>query len=399
MLAREREPSLRAARAAIDAARARRLQAGLRPNPTLSFDRRGEPGGTDSLTTVSVQWPLDLFRRTARVEVREREIEATEQSAADRVRTIVADVRMRYGAAAAAARDVAVVEQVAASIRRQHDIMRQRAGEGASPPLERDLVEVELRRAESEQLLAAGRAEAALFDLKRLLGMSAETPLTLRDTLEALVSTGELADSTDGSSAAMPSDSQSPERRPDVLEADARVRLAEARLEEARSGGRFDVNLFGGYMRMDAGFPQRAFSGNGTLERVRGRFNYLSAGAMVTVPLRNRNQGEIAAAQAERTAAEALLDAARLDVEAEIGAAAAQAANARSALALIGNSVSLARKNLDVMQQTYGLGRATLHDVLAEQRRYLDVEQAYTETMRRSFEARAALQRAQGDLE
>ena len=59
----EQEPSLRAARSEIDVARGMRLQASLRPNPTISFERREEPAGTDNQTMFAVEWPLDLFRR------------------------------------------------------------------------------------------------------------------------------------------------------------------------------------------------------------------------------------------------------------------------------------------------------------------------------------------------
>ena len=48
----EQEPSLRAARSQVEAAQGSRLQASLRPNPSFSFERREEPGGTDTLTTV-----------------------------------------------------------------------------------------------------------------------------------------------------------------------------------------------------------------------------------------------------------------------------------------------------------------------------------------------------------
>jgi cobalt-zinc-cadmium efflux system outer membrane protein len=150
-------------------------------------------------------------------------------------------------------------------------------------------------------------------------------------------------------------------------------------------------------MRMDAGFPQRGFNESGGLEQIRGVFHYVSAGAMVTVPLGNRNQGEIAAAQAERVGAAARLDGVQLAAQAEVAGAEAQDTQSRRALALIDGSVRLARQNLDVLRQTYELGRATVSDVLAEQRRYLDVERAYTETLKAAYEARTALQRARGE--
>jgi outer membrane protein TolC len=62
------------------------------------------------------------------------------------------------------------------------------------------------------------------------------------------------------------------------------------------------------------------------------------------------------------------------------------------------DGVVLARRNLDVMRQTYELGRATLPDVLTEQRRYLDVEREYTSALRDAFEARISLEFARGEL-
>src|SRR4029434_1069089 len=108
------------------------------------------------------------------------------------------------------------------------------------------------------------------------------------------------------------------EQRSDVREAAARIDTAVAKIDRAQSQGRFDVSLFGNYMRMDAGFPQRGFAPDGGLERVRGQFNYWSAGAMITIPVLHRNQGEVAVARAEETGATAALDAARLAAEAEL---------------------------------------------------------------------------------
>ncbi|MGD9894274.1 MAG: TolC family protein [Dehalococcoidia bacterium] len=395
----EREPTLRASRADIEAAQGMRTQAGLRPNPTVSFERRQEPAGTDNWTMAQMEWPLDLFRRASRIIVADREVEATERAVEDRRRLLVGDVRMRYGQAAAAVRDLVTADNVAMSARRELALLRRRVEEGATPPLERDLMEVELLHFESERLLAVGRADAALFDLKRTLGDPMDAPLMLRDTLETLappaIEEPESQRPTSGN-APRPSPSTSAERA-DVREAETRVRLADARVERARNDGRFEVSLFGAYMRMDTGFPQRGFDEAGGLVPVRNVFHYVSAGAMVTVPLRNRNQGEVAAAQAERTGAAARLDATRLSAQAEIRSAAAQEEQARRALALIGASVRLAQQNLDVLRQTYELGRGTVSDVLAAQRRYLDVEHGYTDTLKTAYEARTALLRARGD--
>ena len=55
-------------------------------------------------------------------------------------------------------------------------------------------------------------------------------------------------------------------------------------------------------------------------------------------------------------------------------------------------------RNLDVVRETYELGRSTLTDVLAEQRRYLEIEMGYTDALRAAFDARTALKQARGDV-
>jgi len=171
-----------------------------------------------------------------------------------------------------------------------------------------------------------------------------------------------------------------------------------AKIDRAESEGRFDVSLFGNYMRMDAGFPQRGFAPDGSLERVRGQFNYWSAGATLMIPILYRNQGEVAVARAERTGAAAAYDAARLAAETEVASARARDEHAREAVNLYGaGAQTLARQNLAVVDQSYDLGRVTVFEVLAERRRYLDVERAYTEVLREAYEARTALNRALGE--
>jgi cobalt-zinc-cadmium efflux system outer membrane protein len=149
---------------------------------------------------------------------------------------------------------------------------------------------------------------------------------------------------------------------------------------------------------MATGFSQQGFNPDGVLEPIQGTFRYLVGGATLTLPLRNRNQGAVAAARAERAGAEARRDAVRLAAQAEIAAASVQDARARRALQIIEGAVRLSRQNLDVVRQTYELGRATIVEVLAEQRRYLELEATYNATLRTTYEARVMLLRARGDL-
>jgi cobalt-zinc-cadmium efflux system outer membrane protein len=355
----------------------------------LSFSQQSEPGGTDSQTRIEVVWPLDLFRKTGRVDAAEREIDATRHGVADRERLLAADVRTRYGEAAVAVRTLTVLDDLFDTVTRQYAIVAARVAQGATPPLERDMLRVERQRVESERLLQAGAVERALIELKRVLGMTADMPLRIKDTLDTLVQ--------QPAAAAAPVDAA--QERPDVEAVKARVRVAEAHIARARREGRVDVNLFGMYMRTDAAFPQQAFGTTGGLEPIRGLFHYVAAGVIMNVPLRDRKQGDIAAAQARRAGAAAELDAARLTAQAEIAAARVRVEHARQAVSVYTSETrGLAKQNLGVVSQTYELGRATVFDVLAEQRRYLEVERGYTDALREAYEARQALGRALGEV-
>src|SRR5207237_8867274 len=109
--------------------------------------------------------------------------------------------------------------------------------------------------------------------------------------------------------------------------------------------------------------------------RLQDVFHYFGAGVSIRLPVRNRNQGNIAAAAAEAQAAERRLQFAELTVRQEVAAALAQYEAARRSLDIYERGVrDVATRNLSVVRQTYALGRGLLPDVVAEQRRYMDIE-------------------------
>ena len=385
-IALTREPATRAARAEVEVARGMKLQAGLRANPTVSLERREEPGGTDTFTDIGIEWPLELFRRAPREAVADAEVTVAEHEEADVRRRVAGDVAAAYGEVAASVRELAVTDEVLAAAMKQLELLRARAAEGAIPALDRDMVDVEVRKIQAERMVQAGRSDRALVRLKRLLGMQPDSPLRVTQSLEELAP-------GDGEGNAKVS------ARPDILASEARVRVEEQRLVAGRNEARPDVSVFGSYMRMDAGFPQRGFNAGGGPERVRGQFNYFTVGAMVTVPLWNRQQGSLAAATAAREGAEARLEAARLSAASEVAEARVWHEQARNAVSLYQDGIRpLARRNLETVRETYQLGRATVFDVLAEQRRYLDAERAYTEALADAYASRVSLSRAIGAI-
>ena len=93
------------------------------------------------------------------------------------------------------------------------------------------------------------------------------------------------------------------------------------------------------------------------------------------------------------------MEAARLTAASEVAEAQVRYDRARAAVSLYEDGIRpLARRNLETVRETYQLGRATVFDVLGEQRRYLETERAYTEALTEAYASRLSLSRAMGEI-
>jgi cobalt-zinc-cadmium efflux system outer membrane protein len=396
----ERSPELRAARTEIAAAGGQVTQAGLRPNPTLSASRMLMTGEQHQ-TLVEFEWPLDLYRRSARIGVAQDAVRLATLSIDDRQRILAASVREQAGRLLAARRNVEIVAEGLTAARRTRELLDARVTEGEIPKIEANIAAVEAGRIEADLALAQADVDAAAIELKALVGLPADAPLLLRESLEDLVRAQ--APPASPAPLALPASPAPPAlsiaARADIQAATARVALADARVEQARRDGRVDVSLLGNYGREGYGFAQRGFDAAGRLVPVQGNFHSFEIGANLMLPLRNRNQGAVASAEAERSGEEQLLAARQLVAQAEIDAAVVRDREAQRAVDMYATSLrDLARQNVDVQLEAYDLGRTPLSELLTEQRRYLDVEAGYTAVLSRAYGARVALRRARGEI-
>jgi hypothetical protein len=107
----------------------------------------------------------------------------------------------------------------------------------------------------------------------------------------------------------------------------------------------------------------------------------------------------VASAEAERGGEQQMLSARQLAAQAEIDAAVVRERETQRAVDIYATTLrDLARQNVDVQLEAYDLGRTPLTELLAEQRRYLDVEAGYTAVLARAYDARVALRRARGEI-
>lgn len=371
-------PALAAARARVDAAEGERRQAGLRPNPTAEVSRREEFGGIDNQTLVGVTLPLDLFRRDARVAVASHHVHHTalEVEAAELERAYL--VRVRAAAVLGARRQLDVVTQVAQTAKSRLDLLAARAETGAGRPLDRDLADVEWRRAEAERTQWAGRLAAAEAELKAAVGSAGDVAAWLPLPLEAEVKLLPAPDPP-------PPDDVLVDR-PDIRALVSEEAMAAAARDLAVSEGRWNLAVSAGYMRRTIAMPGG-----------RDGMNEVMLGVMVDLPWRNRQQGAVAAADATRRAVASELAQRRIDAAAELEAARAREHAATDTVTRFQEGwLALAQRNLEVVREAWTLGDATLFDVIEEERRFLALQADYTTAMRELIGARADVRRATG---
>jgi outer membrane protein, heavy metal efflux system len=378
-------PDLNAARAEIEAARGHVTQAGLRPNPML--DLSGQKAlSPDNNLMVGLTLPLDLNgRKEGRVAVAERELAMKRAGVADRERRLRAEIRMKAGEGFAARRNLVFTDELLQANRAALFVVEARAREGAVPPLEASLLLVEVNRLEATRRLLESRAEILALQLRALVGLPPEAPLALRGDLAALPM--------------MPDPGQAAARavalRPDLEMARLDIALARARIEKEAAEGRWDASVSLGYQRQDFGYPLNGLTGTGATRPIQDVFHYFGGGITVTLPVRNGNQGNVAAARADLQAAERRFEFATLIVGQEVAAALTQYDAAQRALELYTRGVrAVAQQNLQTVRQAYQLGRIPLLEVIAEQRRLIDVETGYTESLKQVYDAAVEIERA-----
>jgi cobalt-zinc-cadmium efflux system outer membrane protein len=98
---------------------------------------------------------------------------------------------------------------------------------------------------------------------------------------------------------------------------------------------------------------------------------------------------------AEATAAERRQAFVMLRIRQEVTAAFTNYEATQRALEIYAQGVrDVAQQNLAVVRQAYALGRTSLLDLIAEQRRYIEVETGYIEALKQVYDAVVDIERA-----
>jgi len=386
-LALENNGELQAIRKEVEASRAMVKQAGLRANPKLNASGAKQIGGADNNQMSEVMLPLELGgRRSARIGVAKKELEAREFELANQERLLAADVRLKFGEAMAAIKKLDVTERTLAAAKQGYDLVAARVNEGKIAPLEQNVFLVEVNRLQSIRETSEGKVETAMFELRNMIGMKPEEPLRLRGDFGGLIATTpSVSDSTNSAL----------RDRPDLQGARTVEQLAAAKIEQARSEGRIDASVKSGYQRMNSSFPLSGFDDHGVLKPIQDVFHFFTFGVEIDLPVRNRNQGAVEAAIFEQDAAKRRVEFGELTVRREVATAFARYNRAARSLSIFQNGVrDQANANLQVIWQTYELGSRNLLDYIAEERRFLDIENELIDAELETYNANIEILRA-----
>jgi cobalt-zinc-cadmium efflux system outer membrane protein len=379
---------LAAARLEIERARARRRQAGLRPNPTLDFEQTtgrltSSPGERE--TSIGASLPVELGgRRQRRIELAQAELEATEAEVADRERRLTNEVLVVYTEALVALRELEITQGINDLDLQTTRYVQARVNEGETAPLELSLLQVEVERLRSRRILVEARLQAALLRLKSLANIPPAEPLRLRENITtpllqpppgALEAAIEIALRT----------------RPDLRLARLNEEVAQAGLRLARAQGAPDLTASARYSTNRSTFDDTPIG------PLTDRDRLLTFGVSVGIPVFNRNQGTKAEAALAITQARARREYLEQLVRAEVQSAYLRYDAAQRALTTFElGVVERSNANINAIRAAYQYGEYRITDLLAEQRRLLDAQREFTEALTERYRALADLHSAMG---
>lgn len=375
-----------AARMEIDRARARLRQAQLFANPVLEIEQTGGPPlgseNEDQKYRSELSLPIPYGgKRARRIDVARAQIRAAEAEIADRERRLTADVRTAYAESLAAIRELQFTTQLTDIDGQLSRVLQARVREGDAPPLELNLLRVEIDRLRSRRAIVEGRLNAAVIRLKNIAGISVSEPLALQGNLTD-VARGGIQPENDAAALAL-------RHRPDLQLAEINVAVAEAGSQLALAEALPDVAIFGSYENTtNEVHPQGIITDEDKL---------FGLGVGISLPIFNRNQGARAEASAAVEQARRLREAAELRVRADVRAGYARWAAAQAAVEVFEQGViDQSARNVQTVRAVYEAGGLTISDVLAERRRYVDAQRELTEALTERAIALAELEAAIG---
>jgi cobalt-zinc-cadmium efflux system outer membrane protein len=365
--ARVQNPQLAMARARVLEAEGMREQAGLIPNPSLYASSENTPlsgsqpftFGNDTDDYIYLIQKIELGgKRSRRVEFASENVGQMSIQSEVALHLLLARVARAYWMAAGSAaldqlyrREVNTLDDIV-------DYNNARVQKGATA--EADLIRIQLEsdRLKAQARLASEQARRSLIVLYREMGATAFP--------DSVVFTDRIDDLAE----IRPPDLQTVLRnRPEIRAARESVKQAEANFDLQRANAVPDPELMAGYKR---------FSGSG---QYTGQ-NTLFFGFQVPLPIFDRNQGKIAAAQAKVLGAKDAVTDREIAIRAEVASALSDYGSRRQALLkVLPRMAQRAAVSDQIAEGAYRLGGADILRFLDATRMDIETQVLFVQTL------------------
>lgn len=356
----------------VRAAEARRLQAGLLPNPELDAEVEDVGGtgayhGTDAAqTTLGISQLIELGRKRhwrSRVAELDRDLAGWDYEM-KRVEVLTETAR-RFIAVLAAQRRLELAQDNARLAGEVMDATDKRIKAGTISPVEHDRQRVETLAAE----MALERTRTLLTVARERLAASWGSTDPRFDAVS-----GEL----------------------DAVQAIPSIQQLKSVVAQNPSVARWTTEMVRRQAMVDAAKAQRIPDlslGAGVRRYNDSEDNAFVFGVSFPLPLFDRNQGEVRAAQMEAAGADASRRATEVDVKTALASAYADLSNARTAAVVLHEeTLPAAQRVFEATRKAFAQGAMNYIEVLDAQHTLIGIRSEYLEALAEYHEAKAAVE-------
>lgn len=369
---------LQAAALSIEVAKGGLLQAGRLANPALdlsfaddfAFGGEGERSGS-----VSFSQSFPITARLAREkDVAGRDVAIAEAEVRDFIRNLVADVQSAFYSVRSMNEQLEVTRELVASIRAVENATARRVEAAEASPAEVGLLRIERLRLEQDAQRFIRQRGVAGATLARLLG---------REGLDGMTPVGDL---DPGPLATLPAGSL--DVRPDLQAAGRAIERADADRALSRAEIWEDWTVGLGYER-----ERQVFDSPIDIKQD----SFLALGISVPLPLWNRQQGRIAAAEAELRRSRRSREALVLRIGEELRSAEVRFATLRSSVDAYAEEIlPEATRTQSLFERGFRQGLVGIAELLQAQRQYNESKAFYFELLGDLRQAAIDLESARG---
>ncbi len=375
-LAISRNPELGVFPYELRAADARKLQAGLRPNPELEieieeFAGSGDRSGFDAAeTTVRIGQSIELGgKRSKRTRVAQLDKELTEWDYESARLDVIREATRAFVEVLAAQHRVSLAQKVVELSQQAHSAVAQRVRAGSDSPVDELRAGVTLSTSRIELQKAEKALAAARNSLAAVWGGRTAAFAEVAGDLDEVSTPTPLADAVAAIAA-----------NPDVARWETQERRQRAVLNLEKANAVPDVTLGGGVQR----FEETDDSA-------------LVLGLAVPIPLFNRNQGGVREAAAELGKARKEYEAAQVRTLAALSEAVQSLAAAYDEVTILRADVlPKAEQAFAAVEDGYRQGKFDYLYVLDTQRTLFETQAGYLDAAEACHKARADVQRLIG---